>query len=99
MLQRTDMSILGVEICITPDDDYEYIYCKNIHTEAYFFMRRQGDELNLYNVELGHWDKNTFHFSKMKNKDQLLMMIITDVFKMTCPLQSQQEAAAVAEWN
>ena len=91
-LTQIDHGFLGLEIKITPDDKYEYLSTKNYHDNSHMFIRRSGDLINIWNTQKGEWHPKDFSFREMKNKDQLIITIITSDFSITLPSKNQAYA-------
>ena len=88
-LAQIDHGFLGVEIKVTPDNDYEYLLTKNHHDNSVMFIRRDGDLINIWDTQKVEWCPEDFSFKKMKNKDQLIITIITSDFSITLPSREQ----------
>jgi len=91
-LTQIDHGFLGVEIKVAPDDKYEYLCTKNYHDNSHMFIRRSGDLINIWNTQKGEWHPKDFSFREMKNKDQLVITIITSDFSITLPSKNQAYA-------
>jgi len=91
-LAQIDHGFLGVEIKVAPDDEYEYLWAKNYHDNSHMYIRRNGDLINIWDTQKSQWHPKDFSFKEMKNKDQLVITIITSDFSMTLPSKNQAYA-------
>jgi len=89
MITRKDLGFLGLEVTVTPDDDYEYLFCKNIDENSHFWVRRKDGILNFYLVEPDEWDERGLEFTKMRNKHQLNINIVTRETTIILPSRKQ----------
>lgn len=91
-LTQIDHGFLGVEIKVAPDDEYEYLWTKNYHDNSHMYIRRNGDLINIWDTQNSQWHPKDFSFKEMKNKDQLVITIITSDFSIILPSKNQAYA-------
>ena len=91
-LTQIGHGFLGVEIKVAPDDEYEYLWTKNYHDNSHMYIRRNGDLINIWDTQNSQWHPKDFSFKEMKNKDQLVITIITSDFSIILPSKNQAYA-------
>jgi len=89
MITQKDLGFLGIEVTVAPDEDYEYLVCKNMEEEGWFYLRRRDDVVNFYLVDKSSWDDRECDFTKMRNKHLLNIGIITRETSFTLPSYKQ----------
>lgn len=98
-VKQTDFGVLGIELEIAPDDEYEYLLCKNRTDNSHLCLRRNGDTINIWKLEAFNWHDEDFSFREMKNKDQLDITIVTSKLRVVLPSSKQAYAEASKRSN
>ena len=89
---QIDRGFFGIQLTLTPDNEYEYLHFKDMTNNGHMHVRKKGDLINFWNIEKGEWCPEDFSFKKMKNIDDLIMTTITSDLEITLPSKDQAYA-------
>lgn len=98
-VKQADFEVLGIELEITPDDEYEYLLCRNLIDNSHMLLRRSGDAVNIWNTNTFNWKEKDLSFRAMKNKDLLGITIVTSRINIVLPSKDQAYAQAKKDSN
>jgi hypothetical protein len=88
MITRKNLGMLGIEVTCEPDEEYEYLHCKDTEDNSNFFLRLLDDTINIFEVNNGCWNLTDFKFSKMPRED-LVITTITRKVSVLLPTRNQ----------